>query len=229
MVPIPSRGVWQPAPLCIFVGSGHNTQSALPFPAAKDDLSMTNDQIRLAVEILFGVLLLVLLAREEPGRRRIEKPEASPAPPKSRWSKAPEKPAPKPAPAKQPPKPSAARRSPCWPHCSAKPASSTSSWSRWILLRRPDWGRRPRRPSRFAKTIARFFALRAMVQQEEGSPIEVPPGFDAGRFRLTGNVAGDPPFHGRLVHHGWEAAEVQFRPGRARRNRHASLPRLRWN
>ncbi len=60
------------------------------------------------------------------------------------------------------------------------------------------------------KVLDRLFAIRAMVDQEEGSPVEVPAGFDAGRYRLTGNVAGDPPFHGRLVHHGWEAAEVQL-------------------
>ena len=40
--------------------------------------------------------------------------------------------------------------------------------------------------------------------------MEVPAGFDAGRYRLTGNVVGDPPFHGRLAHHGWEAAAVQL-------------------
>ena len=60
------------------------------------------------------------------------------------------------------------------------------------------------------KVLDRLFAIRALVEQEEGSPLEVPPGFDAGRYRLTGNVAGDPPFHGKLVHHGWEAAEIQL-------------------
>ena len=61
-----------------------------------------------------------------------------------------------------------------------------------------------------AKVLDRLFAIRSMVDQEEGSPIEVAAGFDAGRYRLTGNVAGEPPFHGRLAHHGWEAAEVQL-------------------
>jgi hypothetical protein len=61
-----------------------------------------------------------------------------------------------------------------------------------------------------AKVLDRLFAIQSMVNQEEGSPFEVPAGFDAGRYRLTGNVVGDPPFHGRLAHHGWEAAEVQL-------------------
>lgn len=60
------------------------------------------------------------------------------------------------------------------------------------------------------KVLDRLFAIQPLVGQEEGSTLEVPAGFDAGRYRLTGNVAGNPPFHGRLVHHGWEAAEVQL-------------------
>jgi hypothetical protein len=60
------------------------------------------------------------------------------------------------------------------------------------------------------KVLDRLFAIRALDSQEEGSTLEVPAGFDAGRYRLTGNVAGNPPFRGRLVHHGWEAGEVQL-------------------
>ncbi len=60
------------------------------------------------------------------------------------------------------------------------------------------------------KVLDRLFAIRAIDSQEEGSTLEVPAGFDAGRYRLTGNVAGNPPFRGRLVHHGWEAGEVQL-------------------
>jgi len=60
------------------------------------------------------------------------------------------------------------------------------------------------------KVLDRLFAIKPIVDQEEDSPIEVPKGFDPGRYRLTGNVAGDPPFRGSLVHHGWEAAEVQL-------------------
>ena len=60
------------------------------------------------------------------------------------------------------------------------------------------------------KVLDRLFAIRALNDQEEGSTLEVAAGFDAGRYRLTGNVAGNPPFRGRLVHHGWEAGEVQL-------------------
>ena len=58
--------------------------------------------------------------------------------------------------------------------------------------------------------LKRLFALRPAVAEEEGKEVEVPAGFDAGRWRLTGNVAGEPPFHGRLVHPGWEATTCEL-------------------
>jgi hypothetical protein len=60
-----------------------------------------------------------------------------------------------------------------------------------------------------AAVVDRLFALVPIVAQEEGTATEVPSGFDSGRFQLTGNVAGDPPFHGRLAHHGWEATKCE--------------------
>ncbi len=60
------------------------------------------------------------------------------------------------------------------------------------------------------KALDRVFALAPVVGQGEGSELEVPAGFDAGRYRLTGNVAGEPPFRGRLVHHGWEATRCEL-------------------
>jgi hypothetical protein len=40
--------------------------------------------------------------------------------------------------------------------------------------------------------------------------VEVPRDFDATRFRLTGNVVGQPPHRGKLVHPGWEAARCEL-------------------
>jgi hypothetical protein len=56
-----------------------------------------------------------------------------------------------------------------------------------------------------AALLERLFALRPAVEQTEGAEVEIPTGFDPNRWRLTGNVAGQPPFRGRLVHPGWEA------------------------
>ncbi len=55
--------------------------------------------------------------------------------------------------------------------------------------------------------LERLFALKPVLEQDEGSGVEVPAGFDANRFRLTGNVTGEPPFQGQLMHHGWTASK----------------------
>lgn len=54
--------------------------------------------------------------------------------------------------------------------------------------------------------IERMFALEPVLHEEEQSLVEVPLGFDSGKYRLTGNVSGEPPYRGRLVHPGWKAA-----------------------
>ena len=59
------------------------------------------------------------------------------------------------------------------------------------------------------QVLDRLFGLAPLVQQEEGSQVQVPQGYDAGRYRLTGNVSGDPPFLGKLVHHGWIATRCE--------------------
>ena len=58
--------------------------------------------------------------------------------------------------------------------------------------------------------LKRLFDLKPAVENEEGAEVEIPAGFDPTRWRLTGNVAGEPPFHGRLVHPGWEAAVCEL-------------------
>lgn len=61
-----------------------------------------------------------------------------------------------------------------------------------------------------AGVLERWFGVRALVAQEEGSFIEVPPGYDPQRFRVVGNVSGDPPFRGQLTHHGWLATKCEL-------------------
>jgi hypothetical protein len=57
--------------------------------------------------------------------------------------------------------------------------------------------------------LQRLFDLQPLVREAEGAPVGLPVGFDASRFRLTGNVSGQPPFRGHLMHHGWEAAKCE--------------------
>jgi hypothetical protein len=60
------------------------------------------------------------------------------------------------------------------------------------------------------KVLERLFALAPLNPQQEGEETDVPAGFDPARYRLTGNVAGAPPFRGRLAHHGWEATKCDL-------------------
>jgi len=60
--------------------------------------------------------------------------------------------------------------------------------------------------------LNRFFGLEAVLAQEEESTCDVPAGYDPGRYKLSGRVEGSGPFHGKLVHHGWQATVVKL-PG----------------
>jgi hypothetical protein len=53
--------------------------------------------------------------------------------------------------------------------------------------------------------LDRLFDLQAVVDQAEGDTVEIPAGFDAGRYRITGDVARQAPVSASLVHHGWQA------------------------
>jgi len=58
--------------------------------------------------------------------------------------------------------------------------------------------------------LDRLLAIESLVDTDEGAEIEVPAGFDAGCYQLTGNVSGSPPFRGSLVHHGWKAGKCEL-------------------
>ncbi|MFO0899790.1 MAG: DUF2760 domain-containing protein [Pirellulales bacterium] len=58
--------------------------------------------------------------------------------------------------------------------------------------------------------LERAFGLKPLFAEAEGSPLEVPAGFDAARIRLTGQIAGDPPYQGTLVHAGWLATRCEL-------------------
>lgn len=60
------------------------------------------------------------------------------------------------------------------------------------------------------KVLAQYLSLEPALPETEGASVSVPVGFNAERIRLTGNVAGQPPFRGTLKHHGWVATAVRF-------------------
>jgi hypothetical protein len=60
------------------------------------------------------------------------------------------------------------------------------------------------------RALGEIVELKPVLEESEGSTVTVPPGFDPRAVRLTGNVAGDPPFKGLLRHRGWKAARIEL-------------------
>ena len=58
------------------------------------------------------------------------------------------------------------------------------------------------------KVLERMFAPKPLRTENEGEKITVPEGFDAGTFKLTGNVSGEAPYTGELMHPGWTATKI---------------------
>lgn len=60
------------------------------------------------------------------------------------------------------------------------------------------------------KLLQQYFDLEPARRESEGASLTVPPGFDPQRIRLTGNVAGQPPYQGTLKHHGWVTTAIRM-------------------
>ena len=61
-----------------------------------------------------------------------------------------------------------------------------------------------------ASVLKERLVMEPILPGEEGQSVEVKPGFDPSAIRLTGNVTGQPPFRGRLIHHGWRVREFRL-------------------
>lgn len=60
------------------------------------------------------------------------------------------------------------------------------------------------------KVLDQSFAIQPIRSEPEGTPVDVAQGYDPGVYRLTGNVSGDGPFRGSVVHHGWKIGHCQL-------------------
>jgi hypothetical protein len=59
-------------------------------------------------------------------------------------------------------------------------------------------------------TLERMFGLEPLRSDAEGASVEVPAGFDPAAFKLSGNVSGEAPYNGSLVHAGWNATRCDL-------------------
>ena len=60
------------------------------------------------------------------------------------------------------------------------------------------------------KVLQENFTISPVRDETEGSRITLPEGFDAAAVRIIGNVVGQPPFHGSIVHRGWRVVETRL-------------------
>ncbi len=60
------------------------------------------------------------------------------------------------------------------------------------------------------RVLKDYLSIAPVRSETEGSRVTLERGFDAAAVRPIGNVVGEPPFTGALVHRGWRAAEVRL-------------------
>jgi Domain of unknown function (DUF2760) len=63
---------------------------------------------------------------------------------------------------------------------------------------------------RCRRVLREYLTIVPVRDEAEGSQVRVEAGFDPGAIRLSGNLVGQAPFTGRLVHRGWRATEVRL-------------------
>ncbi|MGF1703986.1 DUF2760 domain-containing protein [Photobacterium makurazakiensis] len=60
------------------------------------------------------------------------------------------------------------------------------------------------------KVLNEYFSFAPVRNEEEETRITLPQGFNASEVRLTGNVVGEAPFTGTLIHRGWKVTNVKL-------------------
>lgn len=60
------------------------------------------------------------------------------------------------------------------------------------------------------KAINEYFTLETVRTDKEGSKVTLAKGFDASEVRLTGNIVGQAPFTGNLIHKGWKVTNIRL-------------------
>lgn len=60
------------------------------------------------------------------------------------------------------------------------------------------------------QALGQYFTIEAVRAEAERTRVTLAEGFDASAVRLTGNVVGQAPFTGSLVHRGWRVTEARL-------------------
>ena len=73
-------------------------------------------------------------------------------------------------------------------------------------------------------TIENYFEVQPLREEEEGAQLEIPSDFDRQSIQLVGNVSGEGPFSGKLVHQGWQVKETRLPQISVQKNHKILLP-----
>ncbi|RWX57142.1 DUF2760 domain-containing protein [Photobacterium chitinilyticum] len=60
------------------------------------------------------------------------------------------------------------------------------------------------------KVLNEYFSFAPVRSEDEETRITLPQGFNASEVRLTGNVVGEAPFTGTLIHRGWKVTDIKL-------------------
>lgn len=60
------------------------------------------------------------------------------------------------------------------------------------------------------KTLDNYFTLTPIMSEDEETSVTLTAGFNASEIRLTGNVVGEAPFKGVLLHKGWKVTDIKL-------------------
>jgi len=61
-----------------------------------------------------------------------------------------------------------------------------------------------------ARVLQEYLHIAPVRSETEGAQVTLQPGFNPAEVRPTGQVVGEPPFTGSLVHRGWRATKIQL-------------------
>ncbi len=60
------------------------------------------------------------------------------------------------------------------------------------------------------KAVNEYFTLSQVRKEGEGDKVTLEKGFNASEVRLTGNIVGQAPFKGTMVHRGWQVTDIRL-------------------
>lgn len=60
------------------------------------------------------------------------------------------------------------------------------------------------------KVLNEHFSFASIAKENEGDKITLIEGYDAAKVRVTGNIVGNPPFTGTIIHKGWQVTDVRL-------------------